>query len=277
MSGIVPDGPLSAFDPRILRKVWTREETSRILQACKAHGVTITHLVNIAGALSAFNSDKPRAANGSGDDYTVYFDVSQPIDLAPKIRESSNGQTTGEMETAVRTMLYPIALSILRSAVTNATQNPSNHMWPIASHFKEQNDAFVKSPHFWRFLVMYDSLVNEIFKAKVFGGQPGLPIVSSLGDLKFLLPAQYTVQEAGLGGSHTNGHSVVADSEGAGIRITDMWVAGRLDIFSLVSHLFTFDGRLHLQFRYNANRTSPAMMEPWFERVVDSVTQAAQA
>lgn len=275
MSGIVPDGSLSAFVPRIMRKAWTREETSRILGACKAHGVTITHLANIASALSAFNSDGSRvSANGNGEDSTVYFDFCQPIDLATKIREHSSGQANSEMEAAVRIGLYPIVLGIPRSAVTDAARNPSIHIWTLARRFKEQNDVFVKSPHFWRFLAMYDALVVELYKAKL-AGRPVLPFMSSLGDLKSLLPAQYAIHEAESEGAHTNGHSVAA--EGAKIRITDMWVAGRLDTLALACHLFTFDGRLHLQLRYNANRTSPAMMEPWFDRVVDIVTQAAQA
>ena len=261
MTGIVPDGTLSAFLPRIVRKVWTREATSHILRACKAHGVTITHLANIASALSAFDSHDSRvSANGNGDDSTVYFDFCQPIDLATKIREHSHGQASSEMEAAVRIGLYPIVLSIPRSAVADAAQDPSTHIWSLARQFKKQNDAFVKSPHFWRFLEMYDAVFVEVYKAKLAGG-PVLPFMSSLGDLKSLLPAQYAFQGA----------------EGAEIRITDMWVAGRLDTLALACHLFTFDGRLHLQLRYNANRTSPAMMEPWFDHVVDIVTHAAQA
>ena len=54
MSGIVADGSVQApLRAGIVRKVWSAAETARILRACKAHGVTITHLANVAGALAS--------------------------------------------------------------------------------------------------------------------------------------------------------------------------------------------------------------------------------
>lgn len=275
MSGIVPNGSLSTshFVPRFLRKVWPEEETIHILQACKARGVTVTHLMNIASALSALkDNDQGAEANGNSDSDTIYLDFSQPIDLATKFPKHLHEWASGEMETAVRIGMFPILLDVPRSAVADAVHAPSTHIWALVERFKERNNAFIESPYFWRFMTMYDPLFVEAHKARV-AGRPALPFISSLGDLKSLLPALYTVQETELEGTPTNDHS----AEGTVIRITDMLVAGRLDNFSLSCHLFTFDGKLHLQLRYNAERASPALMGSWFDYLVDVVTQVTHA
>lgn len=280
MSGIVPDGSLSTsiFVPRFLRKIWTADETKRILQACKTRGVTITHLAHIANALSALkDKDQCAVVNGNGDSERIYLDFSQPIDLATRFPEQFHGlhgQASDEMETVVRIGMFPIVLDVPRSAVADAAHGSSTHIWALVERFKERNNAFIKSPYFWHFMKMYNPLFIEAHQARV-AGRPAHPFISSLGDLKSLLPAQYTVQETEREGAPTNNHSAV--EEGAGIRITDMLVVGRLDNFSLSCHLFTFDGRLHLQLRYNAERATPALMEPWFDRLVDIVTQVTHA
>ncbi|KAH9916903.1 uncharacterized protein B0H18DRAFT_1036407 [Fomitopsis serialis] len=263
MSGIVADGtPAAALTPRILRKVWSSEETARILRACKAHGVTITHLVNIAGALSSVHD---KSVNDDDDD-ALYFDFSQPMDITAKIPQHPGGITSSDLEVAVRIELYPVMLRVPRSVATGNESQES--IWEVAKQFKKQNDAFVKSPYFWHFLPMYRPMITESYNAKL-AGRPAMPFMSSLGDLKTVLPARYPVQTS----NTANGH---AGDTGAEIRITENWTAGRIDPFSLVYHLFTFDGRLYLQFRYNMNRTSSALIEPWFERVVAIVSRSTQ-
>ncbi|KZT64131.1 hypothetical protein DAEQUDRAFT_769964 [Daedalea quercina L-15889] len=270
MSGISADVPGSASAsavpiPRILRKVWSTEDTTRILRACKAHGVTITHLVNVASAMSSvYDSVPSNAAPENPDDDAFYFETSQAIDLTAKVPKPMNGPADGDMEAAVRIELYPVIFRVPRTAITNTSS--SAHVWEISKQFKARNDAFVQSPYFWHFLPMHFRRVTEGYNAKL-AGLPALPFMSSLGDLKSVLPARYPVWTAG---AAANG-----DAE-AEIRVTDNWTAGRIDPFSLVYHLFTFDGRLHLQFRYNVNRTSDALIKPWFDRVVDTVSRSAQ-
>ncbi|TFY55544.1 hypothetical protein EVJ58_g8178 [Rhodofomes roseus] len=252
----------------MLRKVWSSEETARILRACKAHGVTITHLVNVAGALSSVHDDVPssKVATAGHKHDAVLFEFSQPMDLTAKLPQHPGGVASGDMEATIRMELYPVIICVPHSTVADQA-NPTS-VWEVAHQFKKQNDAFVKSPYFWNFLPMYQPLTTEAYHAKL-AGQPGLPFMSSLGDLKAILPARYAVQAP----SATSGH---AGQDGAEIRITENWTAGRIDPLSLAFHLFTFDGRLYLQFRYNKNRTSDALIEAYFNRLVDIVSRSAQ-
>ena len=248
----------------MLRKVWSAEETTRILRACKEHGVTITHLVNVAGALSSLqNGVKPCGAVSAPDqdDDAFYFEYMQPIDVTAKIPEQADRAFNGsDMDVACRVELYPVLLRVPRTQVAQ--------VWEVARLFKQQNDAFVQSPYFWRMLPMYLSLVPESVAAKL-AGRPALPFMSSLGDLKSVLPSRYPVK--------TPAASTNDRLEAAEIRILDNYTTGRVDPFSLVYHLFTFDGRLYLQFRYNVTRTSSTLIEPWFDRLVSIVSRSAQS
>ena len=114
---------------------------------------------------------------------------------------------------------------------------------------------------------MYLSFVPESVAAKI-AGRPALPFMSSLGDLKTVLPSRYPIKTVGASANDRSG--------AAEIRITDNLTTGRVDPFSLVYHLFTFDGRLYLQFRYNVSRTSSAVIEPWFDRLVGIVSRSTQ-
>ncbi|KAI0725951.1 hypothetical protein C8Q72DRAFT_561734 [Fomitopsis betulina] len=261
MSGIVADGsPSPPWIPRILRKVWSAEETTRILRACKAHGVTITHLVNVAGALSSLPEDGESVTDQTDD--AVYFEYMQPIDITAKTPAQAAQAFNGpDMEAACRVELYPVVLRVPRADVL--------HVWEVARLFRERNAAFVHSPHFWRMLPMYLPFIKQSYVARL-AGKPALPFMSSLGDLKTVLPSRYSVKAAG-------SEPEAGGYPGAEIRVSDNWTTGRIDPFSLVHHLFTFDGRLYLQFRYNVNRTSDALIEPWFDRLVDIVSQSAYA
>ena len=269
MSGIIADGSIRVPPrPGIVRKVWSAEETARILRSCKAHGLTVTHLVNVAGALSSVYPSLSAAADpsltASVDEEFCCFDFLQAIDLAAK----AAGKAEGEMETAVRIDLYPVILRVARATII-ASVNDSESIWEIARLFKERNDEFVKSPYFWHFLPMHASRVVESYKAKL-AGKPYLPFMSSLGDLKTLFPARYPVQPAGQPSNGGSGES------GPEIRVTDKWTAGRVDPLSIATHLFTFDDRLYLQCRYNVSRTSDALIVPWFDRTVEIVSRMAE-
>ena len=269
VSGLVVDGSLHAAPrPGMVRKVWSVDETARILRACKAHGVTVTHLVNVAGALAAVNRG-PNTTDGAPtasatDNGTYCFDFTQAIDIAAK----AAGKAEVEMETVVRVDLYPVILCVPRPTITEFFHDPSR-VWEIARQFKEQNDEFVKSPYFWHFLQMHSSRMVESYKAKL-AGRPFLPFMSSLGDLKTLLPARYPIQPA----APIPDGSVAA--AGADIHVTDSWTSGRVDPLSLASHLFTFDDRLHLQCRYNVNCASDIVVMSWFDRLVEIVSRVAE-
>lgn len=267
MSGIVADGtPSAALAPRMLRRVWSSEDTARILRACKAHGVTITHLVNVASALSSVHDTDIRSSDNDDNDDALYFDFSQPMDITAKIPQHAGGTGSSDLEVAVRIELYPVMLRVRRSIAAGRESEES--IWEVAKQFKTQNDAFVKSPYFWHMLPMYRPMIAASYSAKL-AGRAAMPFMSSLGDLKTVLPARYPVQTS------TTAHGHAGDT-GAEIRITENWTAGRIDPFSLVYHLFTFDGRLYLQLRYNINCTSIALVEPWFDRVVAIVSRCAQ-
>ena len=241
-----------------MRKIWSAEETARILRACKAHGVTITHLVNIAGALASVVPGTKTA----NDAPSYCFDFVQAVDLAAK----TASEAEVEMETVVRIDLYPVILNVPRSAVTESANDPAR-VWEIARQFKERNDQFLKSPYFWHCLPMHTPRIIDSYKAKL-AGKPALPFMSSLGDLKTLLPARYPIQP-------TTPSSAVA-ATGAEICITDNWTSGRIDPLSFASHLFTFDDRLHLQCRYNVSRTSGTVVSHWFDHLVEIVTRVAE-
>ncbi|KZT65028.1 hypothetical protein DAEQUDRAFT_677539 [Daedalea quercina L-15889] len=264
-SGILPDGSPSAVRiPRVMSRVWSSEDTARILQACKEHGVTITHLVNAAGALSSVHGHDCTTATATDHDDSdaFYFEITQPIDLVTKLPRIA--AKFGDMETALRVDTYPIMLCIPRSAVA-PTSTPA-HIWEIAKQCKERSDGFIKSPHFWHLLSMYGPLHADAYKARL-ASRPALPFMSSFGDLKALLPSHYTVHTT----AATPGYPTSAE-----IRATDLWTTVRIDPSCLAYHLFTFDSRLHLNFKYNANFTSDALVDPWFNRLLEIVSRAVQ-
>ncbi|KZT65557.1 hypothetical protein DAEQUDRAFT_716316 [Daedalea quercina L-15889] len=267
MFGIIPDGlPSAAPSPRMLRQVWSSEDTTGILRACKAHGVTITHLVNVAGALASVcgNGSASLAASGHDDD-AFYFDISQQMDITAKLQKYPDGAASGDMEAAVRVETYPIMLRVSRSAVADANIR-AHVLWEAAKQFREQSDGFVKSPYFWHFLSMYGPLLAEAYRARL-AGRGALPFMSSLGDLKMFLPTRYAVQTAS---------AAPECPTGAEIRVTDKWTTVRIDPCSLAYHLFTFQGRLHLQLMYNASHTSEALVTPWFNRLLDILSRAVR-
>lgn len=265
MSGIIPDGSLRApLRPRMVRKVWSAGETARILRACKAHSATVTHLVNVAGSLSSVYPSL-NAAAAPASEISYCFDFFQAVDVAAKA--ASKAET--EMETVVRMDLYPVVLRVTRAQIVDSANEPEG-VWDIARLYKEQNDAFLKSPYFWHLLAMHSVRVTESYQAML-AGKPSLPFMSSLGDLKTLLPARYPVHPPA---ASSDGGS---EATGAEIRITDNWTAGMVDPLSLAVHLFTFDGRLHLQCRHNVSFMSDALVVPWFDGLIEIVSRAVES
>lgn len=240
--------------------MWSQEETSSILRACKAQGVTITALVNAAGALASVRDPSELAISPTDDAY--YFEFSQAIDLNSRVPYIS---TNGEVETAVRILDYPVIIRV-PSAIAHST-NVSSSVFDVAREFKARNAEFVQSPYFWQFLDMYLPLQSQRYASNLSStSKPLMPYMSSLGDLKTLLPARYPVRFPEVNGHGAGGHSP------AEVIITDQITASRMDPQMASFLLYTFDGKLHLQFKWNAGRLSEACIDAWFERTLNIIS-----
>ena len=260
MSGLSLEGPASAdgIVARCIRHVWNQEETSSILKACKAQGVTITALVNSASALASVRGT-PEPNNPPADD-AYYFEFSQAIDLTSKVPRTS---TNGEVETAIRILVYPIILPVPRATAHSA--DTSRAVFDVAREFKARNAEFVQ--YFWHFLDMYRPFLGQRYMSNLSGAsKPLMPYMSSLGELKTLLPSRYPV-------THPEHNDNGADGRTpAEIIITDQTTAGRMDPQMVSFLLYTFDGKLHLQFKWNAGRLREASVCPWFKRTIDIIS-----
>ncbi|EPS98231.1 hypothetical protein FOMPIDRAFT_1031558 [Fomitopsis schrenkii] len=264
-SGLSLEGPANAdgIVARCIRHVWNQEETSHILQTCKEQGVTITALVNSASALASV-----RAVSEPGNllaDDAYYFEFIQAIDLCSKVPRTS---TNGEVETACHILVYPIIIRVPRAVAHS--ENISCAVFDTAREFKARSAEFVQSPYFWYFLDMYLPLLGQRYISKLSGTcKPLMPLMSSLGELKTLLPSQYPVthpEVKGNGGNRDGGRPP------AEINIKDQTTAGRADAQTLVFLLCTFDGKLYLHLRWNAGRLSEARTSKWFKRTVDIIS-----
>jgi len=267
VSGLVPDGIIAedSLQPRFVRQIWSTEETKRILKACKARGVTITHLANIASAFASVQH--PGAADRNGaprDEDSYYFEFSQAIDLSAKVPRLSNN---GEIETAVRMVVYPVVISVPRAAAAKLAGQDA--IWNAARQFKERSDAFVQSPYFWHFNGFYGVIAFENYMAQM-TGKPFVPYMSSLGDLKSILPLRYPVQLP-----HVNGDVDGSTSHSAEVRILDQITSGKIDPQVSSFLMYTFDESLNLQFKWNAGRVSDDLINGWFNRVVEIISQVA--
>ncbi|KAH9934972.1 uncharacterized protein B0H18DRAFT_494514 [Fomitopsis serialis] len=270
LSGLIPDGVIAEgnLQPRFIRQTWSPEETKSILRACKAHGVTITQLANVASAFACVQ--RPGAARFSGgpsDEDSHYFEFSQAFDVNTKVPRLTNN---GETETAIRIVIYPVVMSVPRAAVAESASQDA--IWDAARQFKERNDAFVKSPYFWHFTGFYGAIAVENYMAQM-AGKPFMPYMSSMGDLKSVLPIRYPVHH-----HHANG--IVNGVNGstrhnAEIRVLDQISAGKIDPQVANFLMYTFDDRLNIQFKWNAGRTSDNLINSWFSRVVEIISQVA--
>lgn len=201
---------------------------------------------------------------GSSDEDKYYFEFSSAFDVNAKVPRFTS---LGEIETALRIVLYPIVIAVARADVAESVTCKT--IWGAAQQFKEKNDAFVKSPYFWYFCGFYGEIVAENYMAQM-AGKPFMPYMSSMGDLKSVLPVKYPVQHAKMNGA-TNGTA----TSGSEVRILDQISAGKIDPSVANFLMYTFDERLNLQFKWNAGRTSDALIIGWFNRVVEIITQVA--
>lgn len=265
LSGLSLQGPANAdgIVGRCIRHVWNQEETLHILEICKAQGVTITALVNAASALASVRDNPKHTSLPANDSY--YFEFCQAIDLTPRVPHT---HAYDEVETALRILDYPVIIRV-PSAIAHCA-NVSSAVFDVAREFKARNAEFVQSPYFWQFLDMYLPLQSQRHMSNLGStNKPLMPYMSSLGDLKSLLPSRYPVRypEAnGHGASRVGGHAPVE------IIITDQTTASRMDPQTASFLLYTFDGKLHLQFKWNAGRLSEASVGVWFQRTLDIVS-----
>lgn len=192
-----------------------------------------------------------------------YFEFSQAFDVSAKVPRLTS---LGDIETAIRIVVYPIVIAVPRAdTAENVTRET---IWGAARQFKEKNDAFVKSPYFWHFCGFYGAIAAENYMAQM-AGKPSIPYMSSMGDIKSVLPIKYPVRHP-----ETNGavNGATANSE---VRILDQISAGKIDPSVANYLMYTFDERLNLQFKWNAGRTSDVLITGWFDRVVEIISQAA--
>ncbi|KAH9829912.1 uncharacterized protein C8Q71DRAFT_394321 [Rhodofomes roseus] len=267
LSGLVPDGDLKEenFQPRFRRQIWSIEETRRILMACKARGVTITHLANVSSAFASVQCQGAAQPSDSEDNY--YFELCQAFDIHAKLtRVSSNGET----ETALHFIGYPVILSIPKSKVASYT---TGALWDVARQFKARHEAYVNSPYFWNFKRFYDTLAIENYMAQMAGrARASVPNMSSLGNLKSILPVRYPVQTSAVV-SVVNGPGPEAVS--AEIRVLDEISSAKVDPLTMNFAMWTFDDRLKLQFKWNSGRVSDGLINDFFNRVVGMISQVA--
>ncbi|KAH9934970.1 uncharacterized protein B0H18DRAFT_951458 [Fomitopsis serialis] len=218
--------------PRFVRQIWSTEETKRILKACKAHGVTITHLANIASAFATVQH--PGAADRNGvprDEDSYYFEFSQAIDLSAKVPRLSNN---GEMRRpfACRQIGRPGRDLGCRAPIQGAERRLREVTLLLALQWFLRCDRF------------------ENYMAQM-TGKPFVPYMSSLGDLKSILPIRYPVQLP-----HVNGDVDGSTSHSAEVRILDQITSGKIDPQVSSFLMYTFDESLNLQFKWNAGRSS---------------------
>ncbi|PCH34255.1 hypothetical protein WOLCODRAFT_160731 [Wolfiporia cocos MD-104 SS10] len=263
MAGLVPDGTIEEgkVAARILRHEWSQADTASILRACKAHGITVTHLANVASALAAVEDangqplqhySAPRNTDLPSDTY--HFDLNQALDLSAKVSGSSVS------EFVLRVFTYPVHLSVPCPALSGPDGLAA--LWAIARDFKAGHTAFVESPYFWQFAALHGPQMASRYMG-ILAGRPFVPYMSSLGDCTGLLPSRYIVGT----GEGANGETNTA------LRIVDLDSAGKVDPVTSSLQLWTWDGRLYFQLKYNASRTSDTLMDPYFQRIVDMMTR----
>ncbi|KAH9829910.1 uncharacterized protein C8Q71DRAFT_394269 [Rhodofomes roseus] len=270
--GFVPDGDAAEnnIQPRFVRQTWSTEQTKLILKACKAQGVTITHFANAASVFASVQCASrgavpPGDSSGSGGspEDCYYFDLCQAMDTNAKLpRLSSNGET----ETALRCTTYPIVLAVPRAAFASST---SDALWDAARQYRARHEAYVDSPYLWYFAPFYGAIAAENYMAQMAGGA-FIPYVSSLGDMKSVLPARYPVQPSRAAVNGTASKTQVVSAE---IRVLDQIQTGKALPHSAAFLLYTFDDRLNLQFKWNAGHMSDGIMRSFFDRVVEIISQ----
>ena len=193
-----------------------------------------------------------------------YFEFSSAFDVNAKIPHPSS---LGEVETAVRIIIYPIVIAVPHADTEESATHQT--IWTAARQFREKDDAYVKSPYFWHFCGFYGAIAAENYVAQM-AGKPFIPYMSSMGNLKSVLPTKYPIRHL-----QTSGTTVDGSTSGAEIQLLDQISGGKISPSVSGFLMYTFNEQLNLQFKWNAGRTSDALITGWFDRVVEIVSRVA--
>lgn len=192
-----------------------------------------------------------------------YFEFSSAFDVNAKAPRFTS---LGEIETAVRIVVYPIFIAVPRADTEESATLQT--IWAAARQFKEKNGAYVNSPYFRHFCSFYGAIAAENYMAQMLG-KPFMPYMSSMGDLKSVLPITYPIQLP-----QTNG-TMEGSASGAEVRILDQISGGKISPSVAGFLMYTFNEQLNLQSQWNAGRTSDALITGWFDRVVEIMSRVA--
>ncbi|PCH37477.1 hypothetical protein WOLCODRAFT_109944 [Wolfiporia cocos MD-104 SS10] len=273
-AGLVPDGTIEMgkVSAHIIRHEWSQAETVKILRACKANGVTITQLANTAAALATVEDvdgttigDRSTGVNDLSPTSGSYrFSLTQALDVTTKVQATQDEERS---DFVLRVSVYPINLSVPRPAL--AGPEGLSALWAIARDFKAGHIAFVQSPYFWHLTRLYKPYRLLKYMAMA-SGKPYVPYMSSLGDCTKLLPTRYVVTRSDVDGE---GGGTRTDVRSGAVRVVNLDIAGKVIPVSDSFLLWTWDEKLHFQIRHNTSRTSVALVDPYFRRIVDMLTK----
>jgi len=262
MIGLTPDGTPEEDKAlsRLVLHTWSHSDTLNILRACKAHGVSITHVATAAMAIAALPS-----SGGQTSPDASYAMIFQAVDLSSRLQPSVKA---AEHDTITRTSIFPVFLELPQSATNSSQRSPA--VWSLAKQSKDQFSAFLISPYFWHFIRSNGAYIFQDYMGRI-AGKPGLPLMSSMGDCSHILPSDYPVHSPV---SDASGGSAKGQPGGGTLHIMDMSSGMKPDILSDTILVRTYNGQLHLRLTHNGGRTSPALMDPYFKTVIQIISEA---
>ncbi|KAF9819154.1 hypothetical protein IEO21_02325 [Rhodonia placenta] len=242
------------IDPRMCVHVWSQSKSFAILHACKARGVTVTHLAIAAMALAALYDNQYRE-QAAGDEGAYYFTAWSVLDLSPRLQPPTDGYEPG---TTTRAVAFPVFLYLVQPEAAEPAP-----LWSLAVQCRDQFASFTKSPHFWQLIHRVRPLLvqNHIDRMS---GRPTLPFMSSVGDCTKVLPVSLP---GAVGGPQES------TDQPPKIKVVDLSYGIRSDATSFGLHLITYDNRLSLRFVYNGLRADPAAMDAYFGRIIEIVSR----
>ncbi|CCM07130.1 uncharacterized protein FIBRA_09466 [Fibroporia radiculosa] len=245
------------FKPTLLHHAWSPSESAKILRACKARGVTVTHVCTAAMAIACIQDATTPEAQQNATDDDLYFNASLAMDLSSRFQPTTNST---EYETATRIGMLTMFIHAPRSAASSADRLSA--LWLLAGQCKKISSAFTQSPYLWTFLKEAREVIVKGYYTRV-AGQPYVPFITSMGDCTKVLPQRYPVES-----SNTTGHSTSHRE----LVVVDLLVGTKADLNTDVMRLWTYDGKLHLQFGYDSSRRNPDSVILYFQRVSETLT-----
>ncbi|PCH36961.1 hypothetical protein WOLCODRAFT_28852 [Wolfiporia cocos MD-104 SS10] len=261
--GRIPDGTGAKDDamPHEILRVWSREDTKRILSACSAHGVTITHTASAVMALAAMEMHaNSESLSPISPNEPQGFCLSNAIDLMA--RADSEAREL-ESEQSARIITFPVYIAAPPSAY--AATHKMETLWSLAKQCRDNIRAFVQSPHFWQFVQLARATMTEDFFSRV-ASKPSVPYLSSIGDLDSELPMHYPFVSSSA--SSEEGGKAAAPA----LYIANMTMGVKADPFIDSLIIWTYDKKLHMDLMYSASRMTPALMDPYFSRIQDIIS-----